>query len=467
MKLRTMGLVFAWVALSALARAQDASNEVLVHEWGTFTSLQDESGNAVGGINTDDEPVPNFVHDVARMLLLSPTEVPPVFFQGAPSCHPDVTMRLETPVLYFHAPPDFRGRVDVSVAFQGGWLTQFYPQATATTPGIDLEQGHYDRLTLDTVGKLAWSGLAINAGATGPSTDERVWLSPRAVSASGLQTPDGETERFLFYRGVGHRDAPVRVVRSGDAKTLALLPGATPFQQPLVLEKLWLVEIRADGKAAYRSLDPVTLDGSSGAASATSPAFFPPAAYTAEAVNRLRTDLKTALVAAGLFGDEADALLNTWEISYFKSPGLRLFFLVPQAWTDAVLPLQISGVPPATRVMVGRIELVTPQQRALLAKMAAGPVPDPWSDFRQKLEAVTIGSGRAGEWNALFDGRKTFAEVGFHPPGTYQDYLDLGRFRNALLLDEARRTRNETLNKFIKTFGLTGYKVPMEFVSQP
>jgi hypothetical protein len=30
---------------------------LVVHEWVTFTSLQDEQGNAIGGINTDDEPV--------------------------------------------------------------------------------------------------------------------------------------------------------------------------------------------------------------------------------------------------------------------------------------------------------------------------------------------------------------------------------------------------------------------------
>jgi hypothetical protein len=39
-----------------------AEEKWAVHEWGTFTALQDESGAAIGGINTDDEPVPPFVH---------------------------------------------------------------------------------------------------------------------------------------------------------------------------------------------------------------------------------------------------------------------------------------------------------------------------------------------------------------------------------------------------------------------
>src|SRR4051812_4817647 len=76
----------------------------IIHEWGTFTSLQNERGEAIGGINTDDEPVPQFVHRLANFILLRPTEIPAFFCQGAPRCHPDVTMRLETPVIYFHPP---------------------------------------------------------------------------------------------------------------------------------------------------------------------------------------------------------------------------------------------------------------------------------------------------------------------------------------------------------------------------
>jgi hypothetical protein len=46
------------------------SNEVL----DTFTSFQDTQGLTISGINVDDEPD-----------------------AGAPRCHPDVTLRLETP----------------------------------------------------------------------------------------------------------------------------------------------------------------------------------------------------------------------------------------------------------------------------------------------------------------------------------------------------------------------------------
>src|ERR1039457_2386021 len=81
-----------------------AQEKWAVHEWGTFTSLQDEAGRAIGGINTDDGAGPGIVHRLDNFAMLNPSDVPQSFFKGAPACHPDVTMRLETPVIYFHPP---------------------------------------------------------------------------------------------------------------------------------------------------------------------------------------------------------------------------------------------------------------------------------------------------------------------------------------------------------------------------
>src|SRR5688572_30551125 len=77
------------------------SAALVVHEWGTFTSFQDERGGTIAGINVDDEPVPKFVHRLAGIPIFTPRSLPALWSQGAPRCHPDVTLRLETPVLYF------------------------------------------------------------------------------------------------------------------------------------------------------------------------------------------------------------------------------------------------------------------------------------------------------------------------------------------------------------------------------
>lgn len=123
----------------------------------------------------------------------------------------------------------------------------------------------------------------------------------------------------------------------------------------------------------------------------------------------------------GINPDEAEAMLNTWELSYFKNAGTRLFFIVPRAWTDHYLPLKISVPAEVTRVMVGRIDWVTPQHRAMLRRIAEYPV-------------LTI-----------------------HSPELWDIYNQLGRFRNALVLDELRRRPTSSLQAFIDKYGLGGF----------
>src|SRR5215469_1761593 len=101
------------------------------------------------------------------------------------------------------------------------------------------------------------------------------------------------------------------------------------------------------------------------------PGTFDSVDYRRDNLQKLEAALKAALVAEGLFGDEAQALLNTWQVSYFKNTGMRVFFLCPHAWTDYYLPLQISLPSQINRVMVGRIELVTPDDRTKMQQLAA------------------------------------------------------------------------------------------------
>ena len=42
-------------------------DSLVVHEWGTFTALHAEDGSPIPGVNSDDEPVPDFVHRVERL----------------------------------------------------------------------------------------------------------------------------------------------------------------------------------------------------------------------------------------------------------------------------------------------------------------------------------------------------------------------------------------------------------------
>ena len=115
-----------WAAFLLLSNTAAAAEPWTVHEWGTFTTLQDEQGRALGGINIDDEPVPDFVHNLNRFVVGSPFLSRSHWvhrMKASPRRHPHVTMRLETPVIYFYPPRDLElpRRVDVEVRFRGGW----------------------------------------------------------------------------------------------------------------------------------------------------------------------------------------------------------------------------------------------------------------------------------------------------------------------------------------------------------
>lgn len=410
------------------------SDGLVIHEWGTFTSLQDEEGKAIGGINGDDEPVPEFVHRIASLLILSPTATIPIFYQGAPACHPDVTMRLETPVVYFHPGRDTRLPITLNfdVAFPAGWLSEFYPNAAVEAPGVTKQQ-QFGRIRSDTIGRLHWENLQVGTDAPGPKTSSGVWLAPRAVQAAGVTTSGGESERFLFYRGVGHVDSPVRVERDSASGSLELSATFVVADRSVdaksTVRRMWLVDVRGKDSCAFRELPgfEVRNDGTAHIVGST-PARFDESEFESGNLAMVCSEMHAALVEEGLFPDEADALLNTWKLSYFQSPGLRLFYMLPRSWTDGALPLRSSVDAKIVRAMVGRVEIVTPSQRKLLSQIAVGPASKPQRDFPAP-----------------------------HQAADFRAYEQLGRFRNAFLLDELNRRPTPELQKFVDNYGLRGY----------
>jgi len=400
--------LFLVLGLALPGRAQ-----LVVHEWGTFTALEDETGRAIGGINTDDEPVPDFVHRAVK-LIQSDDQTG----KGIPANDSEVTMRLETPVIYFHLPAgEKRAKVDVSVSFHGGWVTEFFPSAETIEPGLSAG-GVVGHLSEGTTSTLTWRGVRVGESGEMPATEDPVWTSPREVRCDPVRVGD-EGEKFLFYRGVGHVELPVRVGMDSEGKFLVV----DGEEDALALRRFWLVDVRQDGKVAWKVLGGPVTDLDFMVANQK-----PLAMGTAQFEARdygdgeeLGASLRDALVRQGLFRDEAEALLKTWEQSYFKSPGLRLFFLVNPAWTNRVLPLKVSGGAAVTRVMVGRIELVTPGERELIGQIMAGG----------------------------FDGNLQ--------PNSCAAYEELGRFRNALLLDELARNPNAGVENWLVRWGVRAF----------
>jgi hypothetical protein len=454
-------LVLSVVASLLFPAAVIASNDrLVVHEWGTFTALQNERGQQLGGINIDDEPVPKFVHNLNPYVLQSSYALRDVFSKGAPQRHPYVTVRLETPVIYFYPPKSQRGpmQVEVDVSFRGGWLTEFYPYAAAVAPGLKENSFEFGAITPQTVGRLSWRNLTIGTDRSGPQTSEHVWTTPRQTEATPVATPEGEAEKYLFYRGVGNFNVPLSIAHHTDTGQLSIrgnFGDALTSGEQATVNGAWLVHIRSDGRTAFRRIEPFAATSDAGAVLATFSSRFEDKDYKAINVEKLRQQMHETLVAEGLFEDEAYAMLRTWDRAYFQKPGLRVFFTVPRKWTDFRLPLQVSAPAEVERVMVGRIELISPEQRALLDRLSQ--------------TATSDGSWIKQIWNSpnarsLVTGHSDFGDLGVQIPPDYQMYLALGRFRNALLLAEVRERPTENLRKFINTYQLKEFNVPRDGV---
>jgi hypothetical protein len=358
---------FLLVSTSAIC-----AGHLVVHEWGTITTVHAADGTPQGALNRIDESevLPDFVH---RYEPQTTRQDPKRKLQKTPLVpgRPDVTMRLETPVIYFYPPPNvqYPTPLDVRVKFRGGVINEFYPSATASV-ALDTRRIHNkmeagvltewngDVLNNYVVGSLQWQGVELHSSVVAPLTKSRIWLAPREVHATSVYLPTaGEGEVYLFYRGVAHLDAllQTRLTRGG-VELSAPAQFAWLESPSITLSHVWFADIRADGRIAFREQPALTLHQSAPGRKAARLKGFGDADYRDR--GELRQSLSRALIKNGLYADEANAMLNTWQASYFEKPGMRVFYIVPREWTDYFLPLRISQPADVTRVIVGRIDLL-------------------------------------------------------------------------------------------------------------
>src|SRR4051812_6396505 len=149
MRFGKIGLVVALLAaiaagVAARARAKDrseAANDLVVHEWGTFLSMNASDGVTLDGMYHEEHALPEFVHSRRKDQLHLPA----------------TSLKGETPVVYFYTPQ--QQRVRVTVRFPQGLWTQWYPQAEMIAPGLTQVGNALDPRR----GRILWNALLIPA----------------------------------------------------------------------------------------------------------------------------------------------------------------------------------------------------------------------------------------------------------------------------------------------------------------
>lgn len=383
------GLLFA--KLTSASPVGGGGNNYTVHEWGTFTDVQGGDGKLLPWRPLQTSELPGFVRDwhspgLNRRFAGFFTGNEPLLSTGNKSFM--ITLqRLETPVMYFYS--DQAMRVDVRVNFPGGLITEWYPQATQIGPSVPLDPKTSPDATLPERGAV-WNQLQLLPETKDigqllsylppdqPNQPGRHYFAARKTGADIVRMQfAGETyepdnyEKFIFYRGAGSFETPLTL--SFNAQNEAVVKNAGDQ----TLSHLFLLVIK-DGRGGFQEIESLPPDGSN-----TFPNFeqenSPVVRFgsIADGQVKLGTAVHAALVSAGLFDDEAAAMVNTWKDSWFAEDGVRVLYLLPRDWTDKTLPLTLNPRPQnLIRVMVGRAELIPPSTvndlSAILAKAEAG-----------------------------------------------------------------------------------------------
>jgi hypothetical protein len=342
-------VVVLLLPLAAMPETADPRG-LIVHEWGTFTSVAGRNGEPVGwrsyGGPSD---LPCFVERFEG-------------FKGGVFA----TVRMETPVLYFYGERD--SAANVKVGFPKGTITEWYPKAVTGRP----------------YNNIAWPNIRIvpEQSADFPAGGDSHYYAARETDAAALEVAS-QKEKFLFYRGVGTFPLPIAAKATADGKIEIKRLSRD------AVDGLILFENRA-GQRSYKIL---------GSLASGSEMIIDTQSLEGNWEGLLR-DLERILTAKGLYSREAHAMIETWRESWFEE-GARLFYIVPEPAIESILPLSIVPAPSrVVRVFVGRMELITPVVQQEVQQAIASNDRPTLEKYGRFLEPI---AQRMGVRSALLD----------------------------------------------------------------
>lgn len=420
-----------------------------LHEWGTFTTVSGSDGSFLTGLHVEEESLPSFVYSHLGMepgfqrgatnaylaplsyyggrggtmnladskqieVLLNSTDnqyyysriTGPIAagFKGFPTGTPiaNVNVKMETPVIYFYGGSG--EKVNVKVGFNGGSISQWYPQRLkGDTPNkIELKENQMHKslkqllkdkkgytlvdnkvrdFSKNYQGSIEWDVELLDAdnAFTFKSAQSPTWIYPKVPNANMVKVGN-EYEDYLFYRGIGNIDLPVKF--SVDANEVVKMENNSTEEIPFAFafEKTGqLVRYKVLGKVKGE----VTIANTEWTKAQPN--------WQVEVFSAMRS----GLVNQGLTRDEANGMVKTWWKSYFEHDGLRIFWVVPQNELEKILPLEVNPKPEkSVRVIVGRGDILRPSfEKKLLATVGKKAYGKYQSDrfhaaYKNRLEAL-------------------------------------------------------------------------------
>ena len=388
--------VLAAVTCAILFIAATPQTKYVAHEWGTFTSVQGGDGKLLNWRPLESSLLPGFVYNWNRDGYGRIPTSAMTFSKGSML----TLQRMETPVIYFY--PQKEQVVNVSVKFPQGLITEWFPQAEQIGPSIlpapkviatfdtaahkvgatpEFSFASWLQNSVTKESRAGWSRVKLLPAAEHPELAGALrvdksgshYFSARDTDAAFVQVdpmvatnPAPEVDKFIFYRGVGSFQTPLRVSVNGDGSLRVTNSGNEALRHLFALAihnhagRFVYVDRLSAGENRNVHVDSVTEQL--------------PAEQLSKAI---AVRMAQSLEQEGLYRREALAMVKTWRDSWFEEDGTRILYVLPRAWTDQTLPLKLDPPPrELTRVMVGRAEILMPgavqQLRHSLSEASGG-----------------------------------------------------------------------------------------------
>ncbi len=373
---RRLPVSVLFILVLPILRAEDPpAPATTVHECVILTSVFAPDGNPRSGLRAENPDLPEFV--VPRSTAWGPVRY------GVRDTLDAEDLRTAPVTQSFDAWCAWIGAesptgVKVKARLPNGLWTRWCPSAESS-PKVPAKAKGLPGGVLD------WGLLQVSPAAANPGMQGRVpkaplgsaWASARAASRSYLETSRGAsrmTDQFLFARGVADFPGPLGAAVTETLEVSLTNRGDQPLPRAWVL---WVPPSELGGRFPADPFQASALAQPVAALAAGEQRTVPFEGVTPgrpiDLAQTLAAEIEKALVESGLLPAEARAALRFGREAWFFTPGVRVLYLIPRAFADRTLPLEIQPAPREhVRVWIGCAEVLDPdRERAIEETLAA------------------------------------------------------------------------------------------------